>query len=466
MPDPLSFEKGLEQLPELRAVVFKHAEAGVPFAVVEQCLRHPRITSLSFAENSDWSAWAYTAIPRRPAEESYPNSLEQLSYASFPWKIARASYLHLDYRKEDVAEASVLVPLIFGMHLSAVSLSFPAELVPLARMAELPWPRLRDLTLTGRYSHASQASSVTWLVNVMQSPRSLSIQVGQLEDCPRPAVLLESGSTAMRALESLTLAYPDPDDAIFTVAGTSLKHLSLRDYPRHYVRHLFSHLSEIRGLAMPILSSSECLRILSRMSMPRLEHLELVYEGDDSEEELLIHITSAYPHLASLELHQYGCRPHGPATLRFVSIASYVTSCILTYTQDRISEIIRSLKTLLTLHLHLDYDHQDTKPGEPRDDDDGEDDPPRTRRIPARELVRYGHEILTILERPHGCYVLEELYLLYLNRDDFRHHWVRFLPSRYPGTEAERVNWDEDFERLYVVDLDRMLLRFGHLDAR
>ncbi|TFK82336.1 hypothetical protein K466DRAFT_666565 [Polyporus arcularius HHB13444] len=311
MPDPLSFEELLEQLPELRTVVFNCAHGGVPLAVVEQCFRHARIASLSFADSSDSSAWAYTTT-HLPGEESHPNSLKQLSYAANLSKITRTCCYQVDCRKEDIAEPG---PIILRMHLSAESLSFPADRAPLSRMAELPWPCLRDLTLTGRYSDASQVSSIPQLVSALRNPRFLSIQVGQLADRPRPKVL-ERYCTELRALESLTLAYPDPHDAIFAVAGTSLRYLSIRDHPRHYLKNMPVN----RRLAMPILSSSECLRVLSRMSMPRLEHLELVYEGDDLEEELLVHVAYAYSHLHTLELHQYRRSAHGPATLRYVSI--------------------------------------------------------------------------------------------------------------------------------------------------
>ncbi|TFK81806.1 hypothetical protein K466DRAFT_568804, partial [Polyporus arcularius HHB13444] len=389
MPDPLYFEELLKQLPDIRAVVFNCAHARVPLAVVEQCFRHAGIASLSFADTSDCqSAWVYTTTRCYPGRESHHNSLQQLSYAANPSKPTRAAYYQVDCRK-DIAE---LGPIILRMHLSAESLSFPADRAPLSRMAELPWPCLRDLTLTGLYSDASQVSSIPQLVGAMRNPRSLSIQVGQLADRPRPTVL-ERGCTEMHALESLTLAYPDPDDAIFAVAGKSLRYLSIRDHPRHYLKNMPVN----RWLAMPILSSSECLRVLSGMSMPRLEHLELVYEADELEEELLLHVAYAYSHLHTLELHQYRRSPHGPAPLRY----------------NRISEIVRSLDTLRTLRLNLDYAYQDAAIPQSRARADDDDNAYKSRWASAEELVLYGSEILTILERREGFHVLEELYLLY-----------------------------------------------------
>ena len=326
VPNVLPFTQELESLTELRSISFRSAPAGVPFAVIEQCLRHPRIISLSFAEDSDnWSSLAHHTVPR-PFDHPYPNSLEQLSYSSIPWKVTRSQLDQVSpaHRDDGALETHSWGPLILGMHPSALSLSLPVDIAPLFAMVELPWPNLRDLTLSGRYPDASHASLVSQLVGSMRNPRSLSIKVEQPADCPRPLVLEDTPRSIhaeIRGLTTLILAYPNPDDAIFAVAGPYLKRLSLCDCPRYYVKYLYTHTFETRGLAMPILSSSECLRILSRMSMPCLEHLELVYQVDDCEDELLCYVTSVYPRLQSLELHQYR-KFGGPPPMHFVSINS------------------------------------------------------------------------------------------------------------------------------------------------
>ncbi|KAI0698951.1 hypothetical protein C8T65DRAFT_793856 [Cerioporus squamosus] len=191
----------------------------------------------------------------------------------------------------------------------------------------------------------------------------------------------------------------------------------------------------MQGLAMPILSSSECLRVLSRMSMPRLEHLELVYEADGLEEDLLVHVASMYPHLQSFELHQYRSASHGSVALRF----------------DRVSEILSLVKTLRAVYLNLDYKHEDNMMFDPDICDcEYEHDQDCLRWPSSTVLERYGSALLTGMERLGRCPVLEGLYLLYFDEeyDDGQHRWVRFLPSRYPGTAAERVDWDEDEQRL------------------
>lgn len=123
---------------------------------------------------------------------------------------------------------------------------------------------------------------------------------------------------------------------------------------------------------------------------------------------------------------------------------------MLTHLQNRISEIVRSLDTLRTLRLNLDYAYQDAAIPQPRARADDDDNAYKSRWASAEELVLYGSEILTILERREGFHVLEELYLLYCDPNTCR-RWVRFLPSRYPGTVAERIDWGLDPESLYVV---------------
>ena len=117
-------------------------------------------------------------------------------------------------------------------------------------------------------------------------------------------------------LRSLTLAYPDPDDAIFDSSGTQLVHLGLCDFPRFY----YQRASELArdAWSAPILSSAECLSILRRMQLPQLTSLALVYIHDRSEDDLLSFLTQsqALPHLSHLELHRY--RTSYPGTVPYV----------------------------------------------------------------------------------------------------------------------------------------------------
>ncbi|KAI0323211.1 hypothetical protein GY45DRAFT_1264999, partial [Cubamyces sp. BRFM 1775] len=129
--------------------------------------------------------------------------------------------------------------------------------------------------------------------------------------------------------------YPNPDDVMFSLKTPCLTHLSLRDEPRYYL-YLRNEESVLSSFTAPILKASKCLAILRKMDAPLLSSLELVYEGNAGEAELLRHMPTAYPCLTQLELHKHrasddDCDP-------YVSLATTLSS----------------MTTLRTLHLNLD----------------------------------------------------------------------------------------------------------------
>ncbi|EIW53494.1 uncharacterized protein TRAVEDRAFT_31620 [Trametes versicolor FP-101664 SS1] len=186
------------------------------------------------------------------------------------------------------------------------SLALPVETAPLLEMANKDWPRLHTLSLVGRYTQPDQSRVIPLLLLRMPNLRSLSINVMQCKGMWRPPLLRGLPDTSY-CLRSLTVSYPNPDDPIFSCVGDGLTSLSLRDSPRHYFRTRYSYraLSAI----FPILSASECLAILKRISAPRLSILELVYQADSAEDELLHYLSHAFPLLEELELHRYKASP-------------------------------------------------------------------------------------------------------------------------------------------------------------
>ncbi|KAI0719808.1 hypothetical protein C8T65DRAFT_603276 [Cerioporus squamosus] len=431
-----SLGEELNYLPYIRSITFEQAVGGVPFTVLERCLNH-RLASLSFTASSQWTVGPH-ACPH-PAVATLSNTLERLDYTTYPWKAMRASRNHTDVGRETELELRHLGPIVLGMHMSAESLSLPVESVPLAAMSRLPWPRLRDLNLSGRYRNESHARDVQRFIARLDSPRSISVHVAQPLDCARAPVFGRRPpfNTDTSQLQSLSVAYPDPNDAIFSQPCTALLRLALRDYPRYYLRNSPSHRGDIQDLAAPILSSSECLRILTRMATPLLEGLELVYEADQAEEALLLHVASSYPLLEVIHIHQYRIA-RGSEALNF----------------RRISGILASVKTLRTVYLNLDY----------------EDAPPRYEYNPQgpapwrSRLARYGCDMLETLER--GCPLLEGLFLLHYDlQTRGEHFWAKFVPSRYP--RYARIDWDWLHERLDCEPPYRHPVRRGHFnDAR
>ncbi|TFK82684.1 hypothetical protein K466DRAFT_289700 [Polyporus arcularius HHB13444] len=405
----------LDYLPNICSITFDQAVGRVPISVLERCLNHS-LVSLSFTNTSRSPVEPHTWLP--PAISTLSNTLERLSYPTYPWKATRAFGNNIDIEEETGLDLRYIGSIVLGMHSSAKSLALPVDAIPLAAMSKLPWPNLRDLGLTGRYLNESHARSLQRLLRLLDSPRSISVLVAQPLDCARAPVCGRRSTSTIDTsqLQSLSIAYPDPDDTIVSKPCMSLLRLSLRDYPRYYIRNSPLHVKDMKGLATPILSSSECLRILTRMAALSLEHLELVYESDQAEEELLLHVASSYPRLHAIQIHQYRTS-RGSDALNF----------------KRIAAILASTKTLRTVHLHLDYEDSPSS---------YDFDPPRLKQWPSR-LARYGGDMLETLER--GCPVLEGLFLLHQDESEKEHFWVKFLPTRYPG--RSRIDWDWLLER-------------------
>ncbi len=310
----------LDYLPNICSITFDQAVGRVPISVLVRCLNHS-LVSLSFTNTSRSPVEPHTWLPPGPAISALSNTLERLSYPTYPWKATRAFGNSTDIEQETGFDLRYIGPIVLGMHLSAKSLALPVDAIPLAAMSKLPWPNLRDLSLTGRYLNESHARDLQRLLRLLNSPRSISVLVAQPLDCARaPVCGRRSTSTAIDTsqLRSLSIAYPDPEDPIVSEPCTSLLRLALRDYPRYYLRDSPLHVKDMKGLATPILSSSECLRILPRMAALSLEHLELVYESDKAEEELLLHVASSYPRLHAIQIHQYRTS-RGSDALNFVS---------------------------------------------------------------------------------------------------------------------------------------------------
>ena len=132
------------------------------------------------------------------------------------------------------------------------------------------------------------------------------------------------------ALRSLTIAYPNPEDGIFSLDSAGLTHVSIRDCPRFYNMYAYGGWVAPEWYT-PILTPKQCLSILKRMDLAALTRLELVYMSPvvSADNELLAHLAQAYPHLAHLEIHRYRLnrRDRVPHVRASVSIVWPVADC-------------------------------------------------------------------------------------------------------------------------------------------
>ncbi len=297
-PPPFGLE--LYYLPAVRSVAFELAQGGVPWFVIMKCLDHPNLTSISIDEESTWRCTTPLSIP--PDLSLHGCRLTEFTYTTSQWRETESRIRGTDLQPTYTQESIYLRALVLAMSDTAESLTLPVETAPLFEMAATDWPRLRMLSLIGEYTHPDQCRAIPLLLPRMPYLRSLSVKIIQREGTRHPRLLQALPETSFR-LRSLAVSYPDPADPIFSCIGDGLTSLSLCDSPRHYFQSRYS--SESSLAIFPTLTSSECLTILKRISAPQLSILELVYEADAAEDELLRYLSRAFPLLQELELHRY-----------------------------------------------------------------------------------------------------------------------------------------------------------------
>ena len=432
----------LECFPALRSVSFQCTLKLSHLDIMKKCLANKSLLSVEFTPSVRWAG----GHPDPRVDSPYPPniSITHLKHAPSVWRETVNEMERRNLSAEIAIESQCLALITLGIAPTAEILELPMESAPIARMSELPWPHLQEMSLTGRYYLRSQSTTLPRLLSRMPGLRKLAICVAQplalrLARAPilghNPPVPID-----LPGLRTLILTYPDPKDAIFSISATNISHLSLRDWPRYYFHQDLLSQYDLERWASQLLSSSECLRILQRMSLHYLEKLELVYEADYADEPLLRYIASTFPRLAHLELHRYRdggevdyVRPHPLCLLLFSYTATVGIDSMNPPPQKHIAEVLTPLSHLRTLRLNLDFP-----------DSTG----PRTACAAqpsntARHLAWFaaartrGLEVAALLE-PH-CPALEHAAILVHGAAGS--HWWRFRPAR-GRLEHERVEYD------------------------
>ncbi|KAI0634118.1 hypothetical protein C8Q77DRAFT_1055931, partial [Trametes polyzona] len=362
-------------LPAVRSVTFQAARYGVPWEALKLLLRTPQITSITFSDSA-----TFTRVAPFPADAfSMTFTLEELSYPTLiQTVVVKQSMGHLvtmSDRRE--VKMTCLSPLVLGMRQTARALTLPMETSPLREMACLDWPEMRRLHLGGSFSRDADQwiptalpTLVRRMTNLQHLELTAALPIWTTILCPVLGRAPLTGSFELRHLRSLTIAHPDPEDAIFSTELPSLTRLSLRDYPRHYDGRAEPYYYE--RWRSPIPSATRVLSMLRRMRPYGLTELELVYSADESDSELLDFVTDRLPMLRHLELHRYRRTSHDIVKYR---------------------DIVRKLSTiptLVTLRLNLDFEDD---PGPYI----GDEEPPGFSRYHSR-LIKLGWEILDLLD--------------------------------------------------------------------
>ena len=372
---PFRYDQDAEQFhtllgcfPSISSVTFAETWGLIPWPVIRSCLVNPRVTSLSFDSPSkmDW-----LNSPPYSSDDTIASSLKLLSFTTTMWREhanvtsdTRHLVIPKDMNKVYRVERECFTAILLTMNTTATSLTLPIETVPLREMSTIPWPQLRHLCLRGRFLDGLQSTALQAFLPFLPSLETLSVQAARSKHLARPRLLTRpsaldvhraSSSTApshdpsaslgasaaivverlstppaiLPTLRSLTIAYPNPEDVVFSI-NAKLTHLSLCDCPRFYnfVAYGGERIGPQWGWIMPILNPAQCLSILKRAASPELTSLELVYmvpaaaSGNDSD--LLTYVGEAFPALSHLEIHRY--RYHRTDQVNYVRLYCPVLS--------------------------------------------------------------------------------------------------------------------------------------------
>ncbi|KAI0750243.1 hypothetical protein C8Q80DRAFT_1269979 [Daedaleopsis nitida] len=333
-----ALSEALSQMPNLRTITFSGEPlfVGVPWIVLSAVLTTPQLQNIRFV--GPMMMW--------PKQDSTRPSLKRLTLpvaplSSFVWSPCSP---YRDRPPPDY-ERQFFMVVLPAVSPSLEVAKLQSESVPHRVVMNHDWPRLRTLTLEGRRRTIDPSTGLTLMSILARMPRlnvlklDLAQRVGLERQIMWPASMTRF---PWPHLETLSIAYPHPDDEIYAHLPSSLHRLALRCWPRHYICSLENNRRLMERLTWysPILTSSEMLRIVHRIrtsaSASSIVELDLEFQEDEQRLELYRAIPVVFPSLTFLQIHRY--RTEGVNGLPVVDIA----------------QSLASLSCLCALRVHLD----------------------------------------------------------------------------------------------------------------
>ncbi|KAI8976426.1 hypothetical protein BD414DRAFT_446604 [Trametes punicea] len=291
------FAKFLAAMPRLETIILRSLWSnGMPWDAIATLLSTPRLRHFSLKIN--------------PSRQS-PFPGDSAIFTAAP--LESFEYTVDDYRYQPrvyIGETSLLNFVLPRISSSLKCLRIPLDVAPLSALASSHWPALQELSLRGDHpGNGIPVVPMSAVISNMPNLKSLSLLRAQRDNSHRQ-VLWPHTSTDIfpcKSLQSLTISYPDPSDRLFLELPCTLRQLSVRCWPRHYIhqhRHERKTMDRL-GWRSPILTSSEVLVILERARSAWIEELEIEYQEDDDDPQLLRRLPILFPGLLSLTVCRY-----------------------------------------------------------------------------------------------------------------------------------------------------------------
>ncbi|KAI0327872.1 hypothetical protein GY45DRAFT_1078608 [Cubamyces sp. BRFM 1775] len=286
-------------MPSLQAITVDDLDSmggpGIPWDGIAALLSPPQLREFDLRITPNRG----TPVPRDTLFSIAP--LTRLSFSIWDYR---------DHPRAQIGDVSLMEYVVSVVAPSLEYLSLPLDVAPIAEMAVLSWPRLRTLELKGDFV-TDPVPAIIDVLSRMPQLRHLTMLRSQRSGSPRP-VLWSSACTKVfpcPELETLCLSHLDPKDELYSHLPSTLRQLSLRCWPRHYL-HQHGHdrkaMTRLEWQSQ-ICTASEIYFALRRCSLysSALESLEIEYEEDKHEDLLLYSISELFPHLKTLVIYRY-----------------------------------------------------------------------------------------------------------------------------------------------------------------
>ncbi|KAI0327876.1 hypothetical protein GY45DRAFT_1078847 [Cubamyces sp. BRFM 1775] len=343
------------------------------------------------------------------------------------------TFTSFEYRVPELArsksvlngEWSVLEFVTTQMSSSLVRLTLPVGVISFSAISRTCWPNLRELNLEGdcELGHG-QTVDIGAVLSGMPFLRSLRVSLPQGSKSHRVVMqrARQVASFPCQDLEDLTVSFPDPDDVVYSQLPPTLRRLALRCTPRHYNhRYRFEQKTLMQlGLRSPILTAFELLSVLRRCRSELLQELELEYEEDERDEELLTNISTYFPALRILTLYRYR-RRDSEVDLSAVELA----------------QALSPLRSLRMLRLHLDHSNAPHPLSAYMPD------------VPPGAWCRHA-ELLTKTAYTLAARLASLEFVCMLSRKRWSNRWLPYRVLRSQGMDT-------------AVELDELIPAIGHL---
>ncbi|KAH9896072.1 hypothetical protein C8Q73DRAFT_690723 [Cubamyces lactineus] len=239
--------------------------------------------------------------------------------------LTKFSFSIWDYQyhpRAQVEEMFLVEHILRAITPSLQQLSIPLDVAPFAAMVASCWSHLRELELKGDLNYDPVPGIIDVLL-CMPHLRHLTILRALRKGAPRHALWSNARTNGFPwpRLETLRLSHLDPADAFYSHISSTLKQLSLRCWPHHF---LFQHQHDLNAMARlewqsQLCTATDIRSVLRRCSFDSLGDLEIEYEEDEHEGHLLRSIPELFPRLTHLTIYRY--RSAGSPSVQAADIA-------------------------------------------------------------------------------------------------------------------------------------------------